>query len=152
MPTETCTCWRYVLKCIVWPQRKMCFFAWNLIVVLMFSSFFFHIARTPFPCRFKPTPSGHLHSEEICISRNKEKLGYIDLEIISAVVQSQSSQCRVKSLRLLISFVPLLTNCLYMKLLVNNYWCCMPEMMFHIITTFCYLIACNILAWGEGGT
>uniref|UniRef100_A0A668VXQ4 Uncharacterized protein n=1 Tax=Oreochromis aureus TaxID=47969 RepID=A0A668VXQ4_OREAU len=55
---------------------------------LMFSSFFFHIARTPFPCRFKPTPSGHLHSEEICISRNKEKLGYIYLAIISAVGQT----------------------------------------------------------------
>lgn len=59
----------------------------NLIVILMFSSLFFHIARTPFPCRFKPTPSGHLHSEEICISKNNEKLGYMYLDIISAVGQ-----------------------------------------------------------------
>lgn len=45
---------------------------------------FFHVARTPFQRRFKATPSGHTHSEEICISKNKEKLGYRNLDLIIA--------------------------------------------------------------------
>lgn len=82
----------------------------TLIVILMFSSLFFHIARTPFPCRFKPTPSGHLHSEEICISKSNEKLGYMYLDIISAVGQPVDDV---------------------------KYFCCMPELTFHIIPTCC---------------
>lgn len=77
----------YGMHCVTLKQKKCASLHLNFILILMFSSLFFHIARTPFPCRFKPTPSGHLHSGEICISKSNEKLGYMYLDIISAVGQ-----------------------------------------------------------------
>lgn len=80
------------MHCVTLKQKNvpLCLHL-NFIVFLTFSSLFFHIARTPFPRRFKPTPSGHLHSEEICISKSNEKLGYMYLDIISAVGQPARS-------------------------------------------------------------
>lgn len=70
---------------LLYSSKNCCLIVRVYMGVLTFSSFFFfHIARTPFQRRFKATPSGHIHSEEICISRNKEKSGYMHLEIISA--------------------------------------------------------------------